>query len=39
MDLHLVGLECSGLGQGLVAGSFESGNEPSVFIQCGKFLD
>jgi len=33
------GLDRAGSGQGQVAGLCECGNEPSVSIKCGKFLD
>jgi hypothetical protein len=33
------GLDSSGSGYGLVAGSFEDGNEPSGSIKCREFLD
>ena len=33
------GLDRSGSGQGLVAGSCEGGNEPSCSIKCGEFLE
>ena len=33
------GLVLSGSGQGQVAGCCECGNEPSVSIQCGEFLN
>jgi hypothetical protein len=33
------GLDCSGLGEGQMAGICECGNEPSVSIKCRKFLD
>ena len=43
MDLQEVewshGLDLSGPGQGQVAGVSECGNEFSVSIQCGEFLD
>ena len=32
------GLDCSGLGQGQVAGAFEYGNESSGSIKCGEFF-
>jgi hypothetical protein len=41
MDLRETGyeLDSSGLGQGLVAGSWKHGNEPSGCIKHGSFLD
>jgi hypothetical protein len=33
------GLDCSGSGQGQVAGSCECGNEPSGPIKCGEIFD
>jgi len=33
------GMDQSVSGEGLVAGSFECGNEPSVSIKCGEFLE
>jgi hypothetical protein len=32
-------LDCSGSGQGQVAGTRECGNEPSGSAQCGEFQD
>jgi len=32
------GLDCSGLGQGQVAGAFESCNQSSGSIKCGEFF-
>jgi hypothetical protein len=32
-------LDCSGSGQGHVAGACECGNESSGFIKCGVFID
>jgi len=33
------GLHRSGLGKGQVAGTYQCGNELSVSIKCGEFLD
>jgi len=33
------GLHSSGAGEGKVAGCFEHGDEPSVSIKCGDFVD
>ena len=33
------GVDRSGLGQGLVTGRCEYGNESSGYIKCGEFLD
>jgi hypothetical protein len=33
------GLDCCGSGQGQVAVTCKYGNEPSVSIKCGEFLD
>ena len=33
------GLDRAGLGEGQVADTCESGNEPSGSIKCGEFLD
>jgi len=37
MRVH--GLDLAGSGHRQVAGTCECGNEPSVSIKCGKFLD
>jgi len=42
MDLQEVGCGCMDLielAQGQLAGTCECGNEPSVSIKCGEFLD
>jgi hypothetical protein len=32
------GMDCSGCGQGKMAGTCECGDEPSGYIKCGEFL-
>ena len=32
-------MDCSGSGQGQLAGTCECGNEPSGSIKCGEFFD